>query len=235
MHYLFTMPRRARAVFPGIPHHVTQRGNNRQIVFHSAGDRQWYLAALARHSQANQVRILGYALMPNHVHLIAVPERADSLAKALQRAHSEYAAAWNRAGGRTGHLWQGRYFSCPLDRTHLMMALRYVDLNPVRAGLVSSATEWKWSSARAHMEPDCHDPLLDCAWTNWFRRWNYSEWKELLEAGNATTEEWNLLRRSTRTGEPFGPPDFIQQLEKESGRRLRVAATGRPKKGSVPF
>jgi putative transposase len=229
------MPRRARVVFPGIPHHVTQRGNDRQAVFHSDGDRRCYVATLTRYARANQVRILGYALMPNHVHLIAVPERADSLAKTLQRAHSEYAAGWNRSGGRTGHLWQGRYYSCPLDRTHLMMALRYVDLNPVRAGLVSSAMEWKWSSAMAHIEPGCYDPLLDCAWAHWFRRWNYSEWKELLQAASATSDDWKHLRRSTHTGEPFGLPDFVLQLEKESGRRLRIATPGRPKRGQTPF
>jgi putative transposase len=117
-----------------------------------------------------------------------------------------------------------------------MLALRYVDLNPVRAGLVKSALEWKWSSAKAHVEPASHDPLLDFGWMGWCRTWNYSEWKQILEAASPASEEWNSLRRSTHTGEPMGAPDFLLHLEKQAGRRLRIGTPGRPlKRGQTPI
>jgi putative transposase len=226
--YFITVPRRARIVIPGIPHHVTQRGNDCQIVFHSERDWDLYLKILIRRTP-NHMRILGYALMSNHVHLIAIPERAESLAKVLQAVHSEYASISNRSQGRSGHLWQGRFFSCPLSPAHLTTALRYVDLNPVRAGLASSATEWKWSSARAHSDPARRDALLDCHWAQWLGNWDYVEWRNLL-LGHAQreNEEWDALRRSTMSGEPLGSADFIDQLEQEVGRCLRVPARGRP-------
>jgi len=137
------MPRRPRAVFPGVAHHITQRGNNRQPVFFSDDDRRFYLDLLSHHSTRSGVRVIGYCLMTNHVHLVAVPEREDSFARALRHAHSEYALARNRADGRSGHLWQNRFFSCPLDSSHLMAALRYTDLNPVRAALCLQAWDWR--------------------------------------------------------------------------------------------
>jgi len=141
------VPRRARSVFPGIAHHVTQRGNNRQQVFLSTSDYELYLKVLARHCRSCGVAIAAYCLMPNHVHLIAMPEAEDSLSKALGQTHAEYALAFNRSEGRSGHLWQNRFFSCPLDRDHLAQAQLYVELNPVRAGLVDEAWQWGWSSA----------------------------------------------------------------------------------------
>src|SRR5258708_2652033 len=141
------MPRRPRSVIPGIAHHITQRGNNRQPVFHSPENRRLHLDLLAHQNARCAVRLLGYCLMTNHVHLVAVPEHEDSLARALGRVHSEYALALNRAEGRSGHLWQNRFFSCPLDESHLRAALRYTDLNPVRAGLAEMPSDWPWPSA----------------------------------------------------------------------------------------
>ena len=125
----------ARVVAAGVPHHITQRGNNRQDVFLLDDDRRFYLETLRERSQRHGVTLLGYCLMTNHVHLVAIPERPDSLARALGQSHSRYAQRFNRRYGRTGHLWQNRFYSCPLGRTHLVRALLYVDLNPVRAGL----------------------------------------------------------------------------------------------------
>ncbi len=142
----------ARVVAAGVPHHITQRGNNRQDVFLLDDDRRFYLETLRERSQRHGVTLLGYCLMANHVHLVAIPERPDSLARALGQSHSRYAQGFNRRYGRTGHLWQNRFYSCPLGRTHLVRALLYVDLNPVRAGLVGRAQEYPWSSARAHTE-----------------------------------------------------------------------------------
>jgi putative transposase len=222
------MPRRPRFVIPGIAHHITQRGNNRQPVFHAAEDWRRYLDLLGRHALRCRVRILAYCLMPNHVHLVAVPENANSLALTLGRAHSEYALAWNRAARPSGHLWQNRFFSCAMDEAHARRAVRYVELNPVRAGLVSAAWEWPWSSARAHVEDGAADGVLDCRWAEYFGGWNFDEWKEILSAALACSE-WEAMRRATRTGEPFGSKEFVVGLERQLGKRLRVGERGRPK------
>jgi putative transposase len=146
------MPRQARVVAVGAPHHITQRGNNRQDVFLCNEDRQVYLDLVREESRECELALLGYCLMTNHVHLVAIPRRCDALARALRRVHSQYAQWFNRRYRRSGHLWQNRYFSCSLDRDHLVAALLYVDLNPVRAGLVGEAQLYPWSSARGHVE-----------------------------------------------------------------------------------
>src|ERR1035438_793046 len=144
-------PRRPRVVVPDFPHHITQRGNNRQLVFLTPDDWRRYLDLLARRAPEEGARILGYCLMGNHIHLIAIPEAEESLVRTLGRVHSEFALAVNRSQGCSGHVWQGRFFSCPMDEEHLRAAMRYVELNPVRAKLVATAWEWPWSSAQAHI------------------------------------------------------------------------------------
>ena len=227
------MPRRPRLVVPGVPHHVTQRGNNRQAVFEAAEDRRLYLQLLAAHARQDGARLLGYCLMTNHVHLIVVPERADSLARAFGRTHAEYAQAVNRAEHRSGHLWQNRFFSCPLDTAHLEAALRYVDLNPVRAGLADVAWHWPWSSARAHAVAGTADPLLDSAWADRIGGWDFEAWQRRLVC-DRSEEEWGTIRRATQVGEPLASPEFVQELERQAGRRLRVWARGRPHRKPEP-
>ncbi len=223
------MPRRPRVVIPGVPHHITQRGNNRQAVFSSPRDCRSYLDLLARHASRYNARILGYCLMTNHVHLIAVPETENSLARAFRDAHSEYALALNRNEGRSGHVWQNRFFSCPMDGTHLLSALRYVELNPVRANLVAAPWDWPWSSAGAHSVDGASDVVLDCHWRQYFDRWDFGEWKEILSAGMSGGEA-ETVRRATHTGEPLGSRDFLIGLEHRTGKRLRVLERGRPRK-----
>lgn len=213
---------------PGVAHHVTQRGNNKQRVFLSNADFRLYLHLIATHAPRCGVSVLGYCLMPNHVHLVAVPESEESLARALGSTHGEYAAAVNAASTRSGHLWQNRFFSCPMDESHSWHALRYVDLNPVRAGLAENAWDWPWSSARAHALDDLADPVLDPRWRDSFGGWNGDEWRELLGQGEATSSD--TLRRSTRTGEPLGDGPFVADLERQCGRTLRVGPRGRPRK-----
>jgi putative transposase len=167
--------------------------------------------------------------MTNHVHVIAVPEREDSLARSMGSTHSEYALALNYAQGRSGHVWQNRFFSCPLGESHLLRALRYVELNPVRAELASAPDGWPWSSARAHMLDSFPDPVLDCRWVEYFGRWDYGEWREILSAGISSGES-DSIRRATHTGEPLGSREFVATLERQAGRRLRVLARGRPRK-----
>ena len=223
------MPRRPRVVIPGVAHHITQRGNNRQQTFFSNGHRRLYLDLLTHHAARQHVRILGYCLMPNHVHLAAVPESEDGLARALGPTHSEYALALNRSGERTGHLWQNRFFSCALDESHLVTALRYIDLNPVRASLTDVAWDWPWSSARAHAIAGTCDPVLDPEWSEYTGFWNTAEWRDILTSAVPDGRAVDL-RRATSTGEPLGSRDFVASLEHEVGRKLRVLGRGRPRK-----
>ncbi len=141
------MPRRDRCLLAGVACHITQRGVDRRITFSSEPDRATYLRLLRDNLPEADVAILAYCLMSNHVHLVAVPEREDSLALLLRRVHGRYAQYYNTRNGRTGHLWQNRYFACALGRNHLWTALAYVEGNPVRAGLARSAGEYPWSSA----------------------------------------------------------------------------------------
>jgi len=155
------MSRIARVAVPEVPYHITQRGNGRRTVFYNDVDRQTYLRLLARYAEEHRMRIQAYCLMSNHVHLVAVPQRPESLARALGHAHADFARYRNASDGGCGHVWQARYFSCPLDHAHLWRAIAYVERNPVRAGMVETAEEYRWSSARAHLGRDHLDAFLD--------------------------------------------------------------------------
>ena len=191
-----------------------------------------YLDLLSHRARRDGTRVLGYCLMTNHVHLVVVPDDEGSLARTLGRVHSEYALALNRAAGSTGHVWQNRFFSCPLDDAHLAAALRYADLNPVRAGLAAQAWDWPWSSAQAHIGLERHDPVLDCDWTAYCGGWDYRTWQDLLFDGMGESDS-GAVREATRTGEPLGSGTFVAGLEAQAGRRLRVLARGRPRIAAV--
>ncbi len=204
------MPRIARIVVPGVAHHVTQRGTDRQIVFYTRRDRQVYLGLLKEHSMRAGLTVLAYCLMPNHVHLVVVPNEEDTLAVALRRTHGRYAQYLNARRRRSGHLWQNRFFSCPLDHAHLWAALRYVERNPVRAGMVDRAEEYAWSSAHCHLTG--HDRLrfLDMAF--WADAGGAERWEALL----ATSEEqWEMrrLESATYAGKPLGTKEFCDHVE----------------------
>jgi putative transposase len=156
------MPRPARVVLPGEPHHVVQRGNRRQTTFFDAADYAAYLEIAAEAFAEAKAEVWAYCLMPNHVHLIVMPETVAGLAKALGTTHQRYTWRINQKQRWTGHLWQGRFGSFPMDETYLLLCARYVGLNPVRAGLASKAVDWPWSSVRAHLT-GCSDPLLSPA------------------------------------------------------------------------
>src|SRR4051794_17546370 len=145
------MPRAARVVVPGFPHHVTQRGNRRQRTFFREEDYAHYLRLLRFWCAQAGTEVWAWCLMPNHVHLVLVPARKDGLAAALAPVHRRYTWTVNQREGWRGFLWQGRFASSPMDEAHLHACLRYVELNPVRAGLVERAEHWRWSSARAHL------------------------------------------------------------------------------------
>jgi len=227
------MPRSARIVIPGCPHHVTQRGNNRQDVFFVDDDRRVYLRLLAMQTRKFGLKIEGYCLMANHVHLIATPAGEDSLALAVGRTNLLYAQYVNRLHGRSGHLWQNRFYSCAMDEEHFWSALCYIERNPVRAGMVVAAWDYPWSSAATHCgilfrgRPGAAEamPLLDLA--DWRRRLAV-DWKEALNAGQSD-ELLVRLRRYTSTGRPLAADSFLGKLEVALGRRLRPLPRGRPK------
>lgn len=150
------MPRAARVVIPGLAHHVVQRGNRRQRVFYTHGDCRNYVRMLADACEANDVRCFAWCLMPNHVHLILEPGNADGLRAVMSSVNTRFAQRINRREGCNGHLFQDRFRSYPMDEAHLLVAARYVENNPVKAGMVARPADWRWSSARAHLgiEPD---------------------------------------------------------------------------------
>jgi len=208
-----------------------QCGNNRQRVFLSPLDWRLYLELLARHARRYGTRVLAYCLMPNHLHLLVLPEEEDSLARTLGRTHAEYALALNRAEDRSGHLWENRFRSCPVERAQFYNAARYVELNPVRAGLAAVAWEWPWSSAAAHC--DTGERLGDAVLAPQYGGgWNPAEWRGTLLAG-MREGECHAVRRATRSGEPLGSEEFVAELERRVGRRLRVLPRGRPRKRAV--
>ncbi len=222
------MPRQARVVAEGVPHHITQRGNNRQEVFLLDEDRRFYLDNLRLQARRHGVRLLGYCLMSNHVHLVAVPERPEGLALSLGQLHGAYAQRFNRRYRRSGHLWQNRFYSCPLGPSHLWRALLYVDLNPVRAGMLSDPTAYPWSSAAAHANQRDIAGLLDV------REWSEvdpdGDWKQLLRTRALDAAESASLRAATYRGHPFGDAHFLKALELRLARNLEPKPMGRPPK-----
>lgn len=223
------MPRLARAVFAGLPHHVTQRGNRRDKVFFTDDDSRAYLAWLKEYCDAHGVLVLAYCLMSNHIHLVAVPERGDGLERALKPLHMRYAQRINRAHGWHGHLWQGRFFSAPLDEAYLWAALRYVERNPVRARLVRRAENYPWSSAAGHCGRRL-DPVLTKS-AKWRRMFGtVGDWSAWLAEGD---EDKNLamLRRNTDKGLPCGSAAFTRRLEALARRPLHFRPIGRPRRG----
>ncbi len=222
--YPAAMARLARVVAAGLPHHVTQRGNRRQTVFFGDGDYELYLKLLTEGCRRAGVAIWAYCLMPNHVHLILVPADADGLRAALGEAHRRYTRQVNLRQDWRGYLWQGRFASTPMDEPYLLACARYVELNPVRAGLVRRAQDWRWSSARAHLAGKNDRvavvrPLLELA----------PDWAAFLRGG-LKREDYDTIRAGERTGRPLGSAAFIKGLERRLKRRLAPQKPG-PKPG----
>jgi len=219
------MARIARVVLPGYPHHVTQRGNRRQRVFFDNDDYECYLKLIATGCRDSQTECLAYCLMPNHVHLVLTPDSEGGLRSALAEAHRHYTRRVNFRNGWRGHLWQERFHSFPMNATHLAAAVRYVELNPVRANLVSRAKDWTWSSANAHLTGTddvlvCVEPMLKL----------FPDWDGYLgEEDQCQTER---IRLHTRTGRPLGDSAFIQIAESLAGRVLAPQKPGR-KPGNI--
>jgi putative transposase len=219
------MARLPRVVSTDTPHHVTQRGNGRQLVFESDADRLVYLDLLGSQCRLQHLSLIGYCLMANHVHLIVIPRQPGSLALTLKHTHGRYAAYFNARHVASGHVWQGRYYSCPLDRPHFWAALRYTERNLVRAGTVDDPARYPWSSAAAHcgsVPPDRYletGPFIDA--------WKPAAWREFLKEPESI-EQASAIRKATHAGRPLGGEEFVAELERALNRRLLPQKGGRP-------
>ena len=223
------MPRVHRIVVPGVPHHITQRGNYGQLVFFRDEDRRFYLSLLAEFLPHYGVALEGYCLMPNHVHLVATPHNGQGLSRAMQRIHSDYSRATHLRLHRVGHLWQARFFSTALEERHYWAALLYAERNPVRAGLATSADTWRWSSARAHALGQ-EDPLLDMV--RWRARFDASRWQRYLNEGASAAGIEDRIRAATRSGFPLGSGRFRNGIAAQLGRPAAPKKAGRPRKAA---
>ena len=218
------MARIARVIAPGVPHHITQRGNRRQQTFFCDEDYLAYIDLMARWCGKYEVEIWAWCLMPNHVHLIAVPQNEEGLARAIGEAHRRYTLRINAREHWRGHLWQERFASFPLDDQHLLAATRYVEMNPVAAGLADQPDEYRWSSARAHLH-GVEDGLVKAAPLLGL----VGNWRTFLAL--SSEEELDLLHRHERTGRPLGADHFLVELEQRLGRTLQPQKPGPKKQG----
>ncbi len=222
------MPRIARVVAVGHPHHVTQRGNYRQDIFETNLDRQQYLLLVKSESRRYGLEILSYCLMSNHVHFVVVPKNENSLAAVFKYANMKYSQFFNKRKGHCGHLFQGRFFSSLLDEKHTIACSRYVERNPVRAGIVQKPWEWIFSSARVHCGLDKEDDLgVDVLFD--YMGYSKNEWREYLASVEDLEQVMNI-RAQTRRGRPLGAGIFVAKVEKKVGRQLSFGLRGRPKK-----
>lgn len=224
------MGRVARVVVPGLPHHVVQRGVRSMDIFESDGDRRAYLGLLSKHGKQHGLSIWGWCLMTNHIHLVAVPAGEESMALAFGLVHRKYAQRVNERHGVRGHLFQERYYSYPVQLdSSLLSVVRYVELNPVNAGLVARPEEYLWSSARSHVTGGS-DAIIESSPI----RAMAADWGQFLRDGIEMSEERARIERHLRTGLPFGEIPWVRQMEKHFGRRLTSRHRGRPRLGETP-
>lgn len=234
------MARVPRLVLPGQPHHIIQRGNNRQAIFVDDKDRQHFLAMLRECALTHQVGIHAYVLMDNHVHLLATPQQAEGLSRMMQSLGRRYVGWFNHRHGRSGTLWEGRFRAALIEgERHLLACARYIELNPLRAGMLVDAGAYPWSSCAHHLGRR-RDPLVNEHPMYWalgntpFER--EAAYRELLEQG-LSQEEVDALTASALKGWPLGSASFLQGLAAQMDRPLAPRRRGRPRKrddDSVP-
>ncbi len=213
------MPRIARLIVPGLPHHIIQRGNRRQRVFFADSDKKAYLEILKAQCERFGVVIWSYCLMDNHVHFVAVPKKEESLRSAFGQTHRRYTRMINFRERWRGYLWQGRFLSYVLDQQHLYAAVRYVETNPVKAAIVIKAQDYPWSSARTRVLK-LKDELL----SDFFLTEEIQDWSDYL--ASASNKEINLIQGHLSSGKPLGSDEFIEMLEDKTGRMLRKIKPG---------
>lgn len=225
------MARQPRLTVPGYPHHVIHRGNDRQPIVRDDRDRERLLALLAEQAGLTQVAVHAYVLMDNHMHLLLTPQTGEGLPQLMQAVGRSYVRYFNNRHGRTGTLWEGRYRSNLIEtERYLLACMAYIDLNPVRAGMVASPADHPWSSHR-HYIGQRIDPLVSPHALFWtlgntpFAR--EMAYRELVQAGLEASQQQSLTR-SVLTGWTLGSPGFVQSLEQSTARRLVPGKAGRP-------
>lgn len=215
------MARLPRMVLPGVPHHVTQRGNRREQTFFEEGDYTLYLDLLAEACARHRVEVWSYCLMPNHVHIIAVPTDEDGLGRTFRHVHRHYTGYVNARMRVTGYLWQGRFSSVAMDETHLFAALRYVALNPVCARLAARAEDWRWSSTRA-LFARVDDTVTQVAPV--LER--IDDFEAFLSQQFDEDFTYAALRRAETLGRPIGSPEWLKEMQARSGLQLLPGKRG---------
>ncbi len=228
------MPRSSRLIVPGYPHHIIQRGHNRQTVFVSDEDYQYYLENLWEWKLKLGCRIYAYCLMTNHIHLIIDPgEDVENLGKLMKRLAGRQTRYVNKLEKRSGSLWEGRYKSSPISTDkYLLACCRYVELNPVRAGLVVSPAEYRWSSyaqkiGDSELLTIDYDPsYLGLSVDPKKRGALYAEWV----SDNIPDGEWDQISLALQRGQLTGNQKFIDEIEKRTARRIEFRGPGRPRK-----
>ena len=226
------MPRIARIIAPGYPHHITQRGNNRATVFFDDEDRKTYLKLLAIYSQKHNLQIWAYCLMDNHIHLLAVPETETALSRGIGMTNQMYTQYINRKLNQSGRIWQNRFFSCVVENDlYLWAVVRYIERNPSKVGLAESAEAYLWSSAKAHIT-GTGDLLLGTS--SWLSPQEQGTYAEFVRTEDEETDR--AIRSATRCGRPFGSESFIDMLEFRLNQPLKPKKPGRPctKTGECP-
>jgi putative transposase len=215
------MARMPRIVVPGYPHHVTQRGNRRQQTFFCEDDYRYYVKLLSRYARQANTEIWAYCLMPNHIHLVMVPDHEDGLRTVLGEAHRRYTRHINFRQNWRGHLWQERFHSFPMDEAHLHATVRYIERNPVAARLCTEPEQWQWSSTRAHLRGVDDDLVLVTPMLGRIKDWSTYLSNEVESSTVAS------IQRHTRTGRPLGTPMFVHDLELITGKSLAPRQPGR--------
>ena len=220
------MPRIARIIAPGYPHHITQRGNNRATVFFDDEDRQVYLKLLAVYARKHALQIWAYCLMDNHIHLLAVPETETALARGIGLTNQVYTQYLNRKLTQSGRVWQNRFFSCVVGtEQYLWAAARYIERNPLKVGLAERPEAYRWSSAKAHLT-EADDAVLGS--TSWLAPSERTAYAKFVLAENDGMDD--AIRKATRTGRPFGSEGFVEMLEFQLNQTLKPQKPGRPRR-----
>ena len=226
------MARVSRFVLENVVHHVVARGVNRQRIFETGYEKNKYLKRFAKVAEEEKVLVHGFCLMDNHVHWLLTPATPKGLARLFQRVHTWWAVVFNRKHRRTGHLFQNRYHSSPLDEQHYWEALRYVELNPKKAGLVRHAGDCEFSSARQHLTGRL-ELRINLVPVKTRKRLSIADWRVFLRTSDAQKER--LIRRASATSRPCGSDDWISKIESEHNRRLAWLPPGRPAVSTKTF
>jgi len=217
------MPRPLRIIVPDVPYHITQKGNREQNVFFTHEDRKRYLKWLSSYSELYEFDIIAYCLMSNHVHMVGIPRKSNSIARTIQILHTRHTQTINREKDWKGHLWHSRYFSTPLDDKHLWAAIRYVEQNPLRAGIIARAEDYLWSSARAHCGLAVDNVIsknvkLETIFDDWVKQLKELPDKEVIDR----------IRDCTYRGTPCGDIRFRSRISRKFGQRINSDKRGRP-------